>query len=579
MDLRLRGRKRHLLGVVRHARRQGKRAVPLLLSVSLFSGGPCACAPAPPLPAEEGRARDGGELERAARDLPPVSFGGYVFHRRRLGNGLRAVAARDEGEGASVFVVVAAGKRDETPTTTGLAHLTEHAMYTGTATTGPGEHDRRIRAMGGKSNAFTREDYTLFYDHEVPADEVGEVLAMEADRLRSLSFDPSAVREERERLREEEAKTWQPSQQLSERLEAAVFYRHPYGAGVTDEAGHTLASALGTRDIREFYDRNYRPGSVAVVVAGEVEPARALDAVQKAFGRLPPGPKREPPPEEPAVVEPRSLSLPSGLPRDRVEWVWLVPAMGHRDRPALNVLGRLVSRRPTRSGAPVFVSMGDRVDKDLFRIAVAGPDATRDLDRLLRDLLEGRVDASVFEEVRRLEAGAREGQSLRARPYFSLAATFGVYEVLGHTNVLVDYRSAVERLSLEDVLLAARTHLDPRQRVEVRFAGTGVEFKPLPEDQSELHRAADEATQAGDLAWAAEAYTKLLSLKLNRMNEVIALASRGKVWMQQREYRAASRDFERALEIIDYPELHELLDEARALEASELGGPSREIDD
>ena len=109
--------------------------------------------------------------------------------------------------------------------------------------------------------------------------------------------------------------------------------------------------------------------------------------------------------------------------------------------------------------------------------------------------------------------------------------------------------------------------------------GTGVEFEPLPEDQSELHRVADEATQAGDLDRAEAAYTKLLSLELNKMNQVIALASRGKVWMQQREYRAAIRDFERALEIIDYPELHELLDEARALEAGELGGPSREIDD
>lgn len=489
------------------------------------------------------------------------------------------MAARDEGEGISVFVIVAAGKRQETPRTTGLAHLTEHAMYTGTAKNGPGEHDRRILEMGGKSNAFTREDYTLFYDHEVPAEELAEVLAMEADRLRNLSFDPRAVDEERERLWEEETKTWQPSRHLTERLEAAVFRRHPYGAGVMDDEGHTLASALGIGDIREFYDRNYHPHSVAVVVAGEVEPARALDAVQKAFGLLPPGPPRESPPEEPEIVEPRSLSLPSSLPRDRVEWVWLVPAMGHRDRPALDVTARLLSRRTTESGAPLFVSMGGRVDKDLFRIAVVGPNAARDLEGVLGDLLEGRFDASEFKEVKRLALGAREGQSLRARPYFALAATFGVYEVLGHTDVLVHYRSALERLTLEEVLRVARARLDPRQRVEVRFVGTGVAFEPLPEDESELHRAADEATQAGDLDWAVAAYTKLLSLELNKMNQVIALASRGKVRMQQREYRAAISDFERALELIDYPDLHDLLDEARALEAGELGEPLPEADD
>ena len=95
------------------------------------------------------------------------------------------------------------------------------------------------------------------------------------------------------------------------------------------------------------------------------------------------------------------MRLPSILPLDRVEWVWLVPAMGHRDRPALDALARLLSRRTTGSGAPLFVSMGDRVDKDVFRIAVVGPNAVRDLDRVLRDLLEGHVEASELEEVKR----------------------------------------------------------------------------------------------------------------------------------------------------------------------------------
>jgi predicted Zn-dependent peptidase len=498
-----------------------------------------------------------------------VDFDGYVFHRRRLGNGLHAVAVRDEEEGISLFVAIAAGKRQETPRTTGLAHLTEHAMYTGTATTGPGEHDRRIREMGGTSNAFTREDYTLFYDHEIPAGKLGEVLAMEADRLRELSFDPKAVYEERERLREEEANTWQPSQHLTERLEAAVFRRHPYAAGILDEEGHTLASVLGIWDIREFYDRNYHPGVVAIVVAGEIEPERALDAVQMAFDFLPPGPPREPPPEEPEIVEPRSVNLSSNLPRDRIEWVWLMPAIGDRDRPALYVLARLLARRAAASGAPVFASMGDRIDKDLFRLAVVGTNAAQELDRVLDDLLEGRIDASELEEIKRLEAGAREGQSLRARPYFALAATFSVYEVLGQLDELVNHRAAVERLTLEEVLRVARAHLDPQRRVEVRFAGTGVEFEPLPDERSELHRVADEATQAGDLDRAVDAYTKLLSLDPTKMGEVIALASRGKVWMKQRDYRAAIGDFERALELIDYPDLHGLLDEARALEAGE----------
>jgi zinc protease len=502
-----------------------------------------------------------------------VRLGEHVFHRRLLANGLRAVAVHDEGEGVSVFMVIAAGKRQESASTTGLAHLTEHAMYTGTPTTGVGEHDRRVLEMGGQSNAFTREDYTLYYDHEVPAAELDTVLAMEADRLRNLSFNPSAIYEERERLREEESKTWQPSQQLTERLEAAVFRRHPYGAGIMDEDGHTLASVLGIWDIREFYDRYYHPDATAVVVVGNIEPQRALDAIQRAFGALPSGPAREPVPEEPEITEPRSVTLPSDLPRDRVEWVWLTPAMEHPDRPALAVLARLLPRQTTESGAPFFVSMGDRLDKDLFRLAVVGPDAARDLDRILGDLLAHPVEASKLEEIKKLEIESAVDPPLRARPYFSLAGTFGVYEALGHVDSLADYPNAVERLTPEELLRVARTYLDPDRRVVVRFEGTGVEFQPLPEDPSELLRAADEATQAGDLEWAVAAYSKLLTMEPSKMTQVIALASRGKLQMQQGAYDAAISDFERALELIDYPDLHTLLDEARARKAGDLIEP------
>jgi predicted Zn-dependent peptidase/putative AlgH/UPF0301 family transcriptional regulator len=507
------------------------------------------------------------QAAEAARDLPSIRVGEHVFERRLLGNGLRAVAARDADEGVSVFVIVAAGKRHETPSTTGLAHLTEHAMYTGTAKTGPGEHDRLIEQMGGSSNAFTREDFTLFYDHEIPLEKLDEVLAMEADRLRHLTFDEQAVLLERERLRVEEEKTWQPSQRLTELLEAAVFQKHAYGVGILDEEGHTLAPGLDPSRIREFYDRHYHPRFVAVVVAGAIEPSRALDAIEQAFGALPAGPPPVPLPEEPEVSEPRSVSIPSELARDRLEWVWLVPALGHPDRPALDVLARLLSRRSTQAGGPVFASMGGRVDKDLFRLAVTGPDAATDLEALLNSVRAGEIEAAEVEEVKSLLADSFSARSLRGRPYFALAATFGTYEVLGHAEEMASYESAVNRLGTDDVLRVARRYLRPDGRVSVRFVGKGVALAALPDERAELQRAAVEATQAGDLDRAIAAYDKLLTGDLDKMGEVIALASRGQVKLQQRDYDAAILDFERALEIVDYPDLRSLLDEARALEA------------
>jgi putative transcriptional regulator len=440
-------------------------------------------------------------------------------------------------------------------------------MYTGTAKTGPGEHERLIEQMGGSSNAFTREDYTLFYDHEIPLEKLDAVLSMEADRLRNLSFDEQALLVERERLRSEEERTWQPSQVLSELLEAAVFQTHPYGAGILDEQGHTLAPGLDPSRIREFYDRHYHPRSAAVVVAGAIEPSRALDAIEAAFGALPPGPPPVPAPEEPAISEPRSVSIPSQLSRDRLEWVWLVPALGHPDRPALDLLAHLLSRRTTKAGAPVFASMGARVDKDLFRLAATGPGAEEDLEAILDRLEAGEIEAAEVEAAKSLLADTFSARPLRGRPYFALAAAFGIYEVLGHAEEMASYESAVMRLSVDEVLRVARQHLSPQRRVSVRFVGTGAALAALPEDPAELRRAAVEATLAGDLDRAVAAYDKLLAGDQSRMEEVICLADRGRLRIRQREYDAAILDFERALEIIDYPDLRDLLDEARALAA------------
>lgn len=94
------------------------------------------------------------------------TVGEHTFHRQTLDNGLEALAVDDgQAETASVFVVYGVGTGDETADTLGVAHLTEHAMFTGTARTPAGGHDAAVKALGGESNAYTRSDYTTYYAH------------------------------------------------------------------------------------------------------------------------------------------------------------------------------------------------------------------------------------------------------------------------------------------------------------------------------------------------------------------------------------------------------------------------------
>ena len=500
-------------------------------------------------------------------DLAPLEVGGHVFHRRVLANGLHALAVQDEEEHVTVFVVLGAGKRQETAATTGLAHLTEHAMYTGTPTTGADQHDEKVKALGGQSNAFTREDYTLYYDHAVPIDGLDMVLIMEADRMRNIAFDEEAVLHERERLRVEEEGTYLVSQALNEELESVVFRRHPYGAGVLDAGRHTLAPTLPVDTVHAFYDTYYHPDNAAVAVVGPLDPKAALDAIERRFGHLPRGPMRPAVSTEPDVEAPRVERLPSHLTRDRWEHVWLTPAMGDPDRITLDLLARILSRRARPDGTSFASQMGTRVDRELFRVAATGPTAERELDELLNEVRTQGVDPAEVEEMKRLLRDDLVDFPLRGEPYLSLAGHVATYEVFGHADLLVKYPAIVDSITAAEVQRVARKHLDPARRISVVFEASGEADLPLPDDLKLLETAAEEAVFAGDLPRAIAAYTKLLeSERLSPVFRVIHLRSRGEIHKQMGSYAAAIADFEAALARFEWPEVRDLLDEVRALQ-------------
>ncbi|MHC4822430.1 MAG: M16 family metallopeptidase [Planctomycetota bacterium] len=220
-----------------------------------------------------------------AEDRSPLKVGADVFEHRILSNGLQALAIREDDPTTTVFLSVAVGNRNETAATTGLAHLTEHAMFAGTATTGTDVHEKTIVGWGGESNAYTRDDYTMYYDHGFPSTHLEEVLAMEADRLVNLSLESKPVLHERHRLELEEKHSYRTAEGRAQQLEAAVYQLHPYRFGLRTHEGHTRGPLHSVATIRDFYRSHYHPNRVAVVVIGPHEPEVALDAIEAACAR------------------------------------------------------------------------------------------------------------------------------------------------------------------------------------------------------------------------------------------------------------------------------------------------------
>jgi zinc protease len=512
------------------------------------------------------------------REVKATSFevGAHTFLTRTLANGVRAFSVQDAAEDAdgkaTIFVVVSAGNRDESAETTGLAHLTEHALFTGTARFGDDEHDRIVmEELGGESNASTRDDFTIYYDHRIPASAVPRVLDMEADRMANLIWDEPAVLHERERLRIEERNTWNPSITRQELLEHAVYTKEGYRWGRRDEQGHTKAPQLGMDVIRAFYEAWYRPEFTAVLVVTPGDPAEALDQIEAAFGewRGHGGVDVLPRAQESRPLGPRTRRFASGLAQDRVEWCWVAPERTHAHAPALAVLAYALDRRKTSADEPLQVGYAEKQGSGLFRIAANGPQAAAEVAAVHAAVLKDGLTAEELADAKRELANRYSSLPLRARPYFSLAAEVVRYGVYGEHGLLANWPERLAAVDADAVNAAAREHLGAQQRVTVQFtaAEDPEAARELPADTKELAKFAQDAGEAGEYELAVAAYTELLNRQPNRMNTVIYLATRGQLHMDHEDWDAAIADFEQALTVVDYPAVRELLKEAKRRKA------------
>ncbi|MDA0667665.1 MAG: insulinase family protein [Planctomycetota bacterium] len=511
-------------------------------------------------------------------DLKPLRIGADTFERRVLANGLYAVAIQEEAETATLFLAVSAGTRNETAAITGLAHLTEHAMFAGTPTTGTDVHEKTIVKWGGESNAYTRDDYTMYYDHEFPPAELAKVLVMEADRLVNLSLESAAVLHERYRLDLEEAHSYRSADGRKEEVEAAVFQLHPYRFGLRTPQGHTRAPGLSVETIEEFYREHYQPNRVAVVVVSPLAAGDALDAIEAAFSNLPSGPVAPIISQEPIPNRARLVAMRSALPRDRNLKVWLTPAYGEKGRVALEVLASLLARAELPSGAQLSIEIGGRTDRDMFQVGWTGEaSVAAEVDALLNSYRDGSVfdDDSAsdqLEEVKKLLIEGHNNQPLRARPYFAKAATVARFQALGLADAYASRGKDISKVSASDIASAARKWLSNSSVVTVTFLGTGEEIEPLPADVDGLAEAASAAQETGDYARAIEAYTRLLDLGPSRINTVIYYAERGGLYMEQSDFDSAIADFEAGLKVVNYPAVADMLEEAYARKARAMRG-------
>jgi zinc protease len=400
-----------------------------------------------------------------------------------LDNGLTVLLLPDPATPAVSFQMwVRAGAKDETRFT-GLAHLFEHMMFRGTDRLPPESHERMIEARGGRVNAYTTADVTVYYADVAP-DSLPLVIELEAERLRNLKITEETLASERQvvleerRLRTED----QPDGRAFEALLALTFAAHPYR--VPTIGWRSDVEAVTVEACRDFFRTFYAPNNLVIAIAGDFDPADALARIRRSMGSLRPAPSiPRSPTREPEQRGERRQIVHFDVRSPILAAAWHAPKAGHADAEALDVASLVLSggrssrlyRKLVYEQQQALGATGgywELQEAGLFyAFASVRPDGDIEtveklfMDQIARLRREPVGAAELAKAKRQIEVDLVSGMETANELAGRIA---GEYVAFGRIRSIDERLNAYRAVTAEDVQRVARTYLTDDQRSVVQ---------------------------------------------------------------------------------------------------------------
>ena len=250
-----------------------------------------------------------------------------TYSQFTLPNGLNVIIHEDH----SVPVVTVntwfrVGSAREKPGRTGFAHLFEHLMFMGSGHVKYGEFDQWLEAAGGDNNASTGNDRTNYYIN-VPSTSLELALFLESDRLGYLldAMTPKTVDAQRDVVKNERRQSVenQPYGTADVVLGEMLFPEgHPYHWPTIGYMPDLTAASY--EDVVGFFKTYYTTTNASLVVAGDVDTAKAKPLIEKWFSDVKMSPSPGPVPIPAATltgVQKKTITDRVQLPRLFLAWI------------------------------------------------------------------------------------------------------------------------------------------------------------------------------------------------------------------------------------------------------------------
>jgi zinc protease len=407
-----------------------------------------------------------------------------------LSNGLRVILSEDHSTPiVHLAVWYHVGSKNERAGRTGFAHLFEHMMFKGSKNVEPESHTSIIASVGGRSNAYTTEDETVFWQ-TLPAQYLPLAVWLEADRMATLRLDDEAFRREREVVKEERRMRVenQPYGRLSEIIYDNAFTTHPYKHPTIGSMKDLESASIA--DVRDFHNTYYVPENATVVIVGDFDNAQALQIVNQYFARVPKATRPVPRdiPKEPPQTKERRAVVEEAWPLPAVVVAYHVTYDGHPDSYPLHIASKIMSdgasaRIPLelmykrRIALTAFGSGNITEDPNLFyAVAIVQPGQTT---AVAEQALIAEFEKLIKEPVSAVELQRAKNQWARdyvvGRESNQDKATHLAHAAVIHNDLHTadsEY-DILTNVTTADVQRVARTYFTPTNRVVIHILPKG----------------------------------------------------------------------------------------------------------
>jgi zinc protease len=401
---------------------------------------------------------------------------GTDIHCEVLPNGLTVLLREARlAPVAELQIWAKVGAADEREHERGLAHFHEHMLFKGTERRGVGEVAAEVEGAGGRINAYTSYDVTV-YHATMPSARADVGLDVLSDAVLHSAFEPEEIRREIDVVLEEiQRSDDSPGSVLGNTVFAEAYRAHPYRFPIL--GSKESVSSIDRERLRGFYQRWYTPENLVVVAAGDIDKADMLARVHEIFGSLPAGSARRGRGNEPAQTQLRSRVLPCPFERANAELALPSVALAHRDTPYLDLVAYLLggcdSSRLVRK-VKESEGLADRIDAWSYtpldpgvfaidietetpRLADAVAAAVREMTRLSNEPVSD-------EELHKARVNFLAMEHFERESVSGMASKLGSFHVTGGDYRMdAQYLDTVRNATPADLQRVAREYLTPER--------------------------------------------------------------------------------------------------------------------